>query len=1287
MHSKGITLVLVLVMLASLILLGIPFTLSMLYKEKGSKDILHQTHSRFSALGARNSAINLLLRSHTWYELQSGLSPFDTPDYDTSGEFETNLTQLGISNISNPKGIIWSAYAEDEQGKINILSAPRRLIEQLRSILKPTDDISHHITEYSYRSTPWVGAQNLAGFSLYTAKDDNDYHILHLENYVPWGLEEGARVRLQQGIEETIAYVAFEPCPMCRNISDFPDTINDIPGNHLDWVVTPTSTTIWRSINPPLKNLYLDRLISDTFLTETTIVEVEQPHSVNINTCSKEVLTALMIGVGRQIYVPPDTTLTPDQAQSLADELRKKTFTCPPDLEDTVFNSSVFTSDKQRQDFWMNVFYPRDTSLANMVDRKFTGTLPFCYRSFDIYTINSTGVINYPSGSQATLSTIREIIDIAPIGTLTWGLESQYDFDKEFYVYSGNPEKLTTYPTFTNLGGRDKTTAGKTPDLSRVKSVGSLKLRTAEDLRGKNVIRRDSFSDTYDGVQTPLSYNRDDIFFFIPDDTRFDIRAGGIEFWIRFDSIPASAELFNIQQQEFENRISLTYENNGLILMVCDATVERKSAQIRASLAFETDVWYHITTFWHGTKYPYLALFVDGKPVGSFAHYDNGSGVASTELTMDIPDGWDDSSTDQQEISVGTTQGFPSGGVIEIGSEVIEYWEKTGNTFVIPNIWDRTVTPSVLAYTGRGKRGSGALAHPGGAKVCIYGYSTPFVSSYTIAGYPPVSVNPLPIGGATLQAEIPASWANMVINQGIGEISPLDTTIEIFCDAISDIPAQGYIRIENEVIYYDSVGTDRLLGCIRGQLGTIPRRHINGREIYVYSIKVSNTANYPSPVLIQIDDEWFGPVQRIADTTWFTGIPTVATRYLPRGYVSGGQQHNTGAAVIPVLAVQNSRAGRNDIVTIVEQDQTTNPKEQRVVRNVWGNLVGFDSFLTRNYNVDTITRILKFPSDELPSYLPGSATIGSNIQGRVDEVKFYSSGRNVYRTNEVVLSGEVGRTRVRLTNALPNSSGLVKIGDEYIGYASRSGVEIRDCIRGYLNSGLQTHDTQERLFDLTTFLPVTDLISDITDTSNVIQVTNSSGFANSGYVLIGNAIDTAEVSAYCARQGRNLVMPSHSDGIFRGSFGTTKQPHSRNTLVYAIPFRYWDLQKENSFDSEMAYFQAAHSVRNATWEKINWEETHTPSNDGMIRLRVLMRFDNQPAWNEVPTNSQGGIFQFTDPAAANDLNIKADQMEVMVFFQYMPGAFLSNGWKRSPYLENLYLDYKKPMVILSRQEK
>ncbi|MBI5780019.1 MAG: hypothetical protein HZA49_11285 [Planctomycetes bacterium] len=1349
MTRKGITLVLVLLILTALIMLGIPFAISMLYKEKTSKDTLHITQSRIAASGARNSAINLLLRTHDFYELQPYPAPFNDPDCDTLREMSLDLSQLNITDTSNSKGIIWSSYAEDEQGKINILTAPRRVVDYLKTLIKPNEDIQHFITEYSYRSTPWIGAQNLAGYRRYLASDGNTYDIIYVDNPVPCGNEEGLRVRLHQGDQEVIAYVAKEPCPLCPiagrpAMQETPDKVNGTTGYHNAWVTAyDTPPIIWRNFGAS-EAIWLDRTITNSFLTETTTVEIEQPHPVNINTASKEVLLALFTGVGSNDAIT-NTTVTQAEAQTLVDEITKAPLIGPPDLEQVISNtlSSDQRGQMQKWQLWLNSFYPRDatTYLANIVERHYTGTMPFCYRSYDIYTLNSTGIVNYPSGNQASVTTINEVVDIAPVSdVITWSIESQYDFDKEFYTYLGNPFKMTTYPYLTKLGIRDDSQANLNPDYSRDPDIGALKLRTAIDNRRINPLgTTSSFSDTYDGQKIPLPPPEPAGLRYptasTVQTTTLDIQPGGVEFWIKFDSIPGLANLFDIKQQDYENRLALWYNNGQLVLSVCDATKEEKAAQIRAPVTFEPEVWYHIGAFWEGTKYAQMALFLDGRPIGSFGHYDNSSPQPIlTQLTANISDvSGMDNSQNEMTINVGSTDGFPSAGVIEIGIEAIDYISKTGNGFIVQTIWN-PMSPTQLALTGRGSRWTPIISHTAGAKVTIYGYSNPFIDNFLIAiSLTPFILpgNPLCMGGATLIDTIPiTSPGNIVIDKPGSQIGANDTSIPITSTfvtmTITGLPSKGYVRIDNEVIYYDSyvTSTSTLENCQRGAENTTASVHSGGpitptpsnppAAVQVFSIQVSDTTNYNSPAIIQIDDEWFGPLQKaITNTNFFVGpIANGAPSILARGWVSSPTTHSPDTPIIPVFFAQHPYTGKNDTVTIIESNQA-NPKEEKTVRNAVNknrapvflfsgsipdgysatrtppSLFAFSDNLSRNYTVDgMVTRLLKFPSDELPSYFPATSfTIGSNLSATIDEVKFFSDAKDNRVITETLLASDSGKTTVTLSDTLSANSGLIKIGDEYIGFASTSTSTLTACVRGYLNTPIQTHDYGQRIFNLSRFLPVTALSQGIFPENFRIPIKSSGGFASNGYVLIGDNFNTGEVAGYLQTSGGFLRMPEHSNGIFRGMFGTSPQNHQTNTLCYAIPFRYWHLEKANAFDSQMAYFQAAHLARGATWKRITWDEEHIPSNDNLIRLRFLVRFDNQPAWNTTPNNQPGGIFEFTNPTDPNELNVKADQVEVMVFFQYLPGALTGNAWKRSPLLKDIHVTYAKPIITLSKQER
>ncbi|MBI4713476.1 MAG: hypothetical protein HY762_09300, partial [Planctomycetes bacterium] len=730
-RRKGLALVLTILVLSLLVLLATPFVVSMTYKEKTSKNFFNTTQSRFVAEGSFNYAASQLARTCFNTELQPGArAPFNTPDYDTENEFLVNFPtvtnppgQIGRAGFNDPKGAIWSANVHDEQSKIALLTAPARLVNNIKSLLKPVDDPREFLTEYSWRATGWVEPQNLVGYQHYEDRTGLARTILYLDHQTFYfaesqrspalsgGDEGGVRVRLTNRNKEFLAIVNFQPCgPPCQNIRPVPLSYNPHP--HPNFIARNLKREMFRTTGTPVP-IFLDRIVPEEFISPETIIEVEQPHAVNINTASREVLIGLLRGVGIRYRLPDgrivDERITPDQAAELTGEIKRRVFKNPTDylsfLGDAVGEKVI--EGRQAGYLWTSARYPRSATLTDFIGQEFTGTLPFCYRSEDVYKITSSGIVNYPSGTQAVRTTFNDIADLGPAdGKLTWSIQSQYDFDTFLNMPMGNLRRVITYPKLTNPSSKLHSFADvprpAEPDYSRDDQAGELKLRAAEDKRGNYVVKRDSFPDYHEGAflgGSALTYNTGEIFAFESDLTvKPDVKPGGIECWVKFNGAPGGT-IFDIKQKDYENRFTLYYQNNELILSVCDATVERKAAQVRAQIALSERTWYHFGAYWKGTKCSQLALFVDGKPVGEFGHYNDTDQKITTELTADL-------STTATNIAVKATTGFPDRGVLEIGREAIEYDGITGSGFQVRVIWDNTQTPPVQIDTGRGKRGT-----------------------------------------------------------------------------------------------------------------------------------------------------------------------------------------------------------------------------------------------------------------------------------------------------------------------------------------------------------------------------------------------------------------------------------------------------------------------------------------------------------------------------------------------------------------------------------------------------
>ena len=79
-----------------------------------------------------------------------------------------------------------------------------------------------------------------------------------------------------------------------------------------------------------------------------------------------------------------------------------------------------------------------------------------------------------------------------------------------------------------------------------------------------------------------------------------------------------------------------------------------------------------------------------------------------------------------------------------------------------------------------------------------------------------------------------------------GAISSTATTINVLSAA--NLPSQGYLKIDNEVILYQNVSGNQLLNCFRGQNNTTAAAHstaVSAYQIFLPNVNIWPTANAP----------------------------------------------------------------------------------------------------------------------------------------------------------------------------------------------------------------------------------------------------------------------------------------------------------------------------------------------------------------------------------------------------------------------------------------------------------
>jgi hypothetical protein len=78
-----------------------------------------------------------------------------------------------------------------------------------------------------------------------------------------------------------------------------------------------------------------------------------------------------------------------------------------------------------------------------------------------------------------------------------------------------------------------------------------------------------------------------------------------------------------------------------------------------------------------------------------------------------------------------------------------------------------------------------------------------------------------------------------------GTLSPTDTSITVLSAA--NLPSQGYIKIDNEIIMYQNVSGNQLLNCFRGQANTTATGHQANASVYQTFVPNINVWPTPNP--------------------------------------------------------------------------------------------------------------------------------------------------------------------------------------------------------------------------------------------------------------------------------------------------------------------------------------------------------------------------------------------------------------------------------------------------------
>jgi hypothetical protein len=111
-----------------------------------------------------------------------------------------------------------------------------------------------------------------------------------------------------------------------------------------------------------------------------------------------------------------------------------------------------------------------------------------------------------------------------------------------------------------------------------------------------------------------------------------------------------------------------------------------------------------------------------------------------------------------------------------------------------------------------------------------------------------------------------------------GAISATDTTITVV--SATNLPSQGYIKIDNEIIMYQNVSGNQLLNCFRGQANTTAALHLTAVSVYQTfppNINVWPTPNAPGDQYTFV----YYRMRRIQDSGGGVSTQDIPFRFIP----------------------------------------------------------------------------------------------------------------------------------------------------------------------------------------------------------------------------------------------------------------------------------------------------------------------------------------------------------------------------------------------------------------------
>ncbi|MCB9899217.1 MAG: hypothetical protein H6825_14525 [Planctomycetes bacterium] len=389
--------------------------------------------------------------------------------------------------------------------------------------------------------------------------------------------------------------------------------------------------------------------------------------------------------------------------------------------------------------------------------------------------------------------------------------------------------------------------------------------------------------------------------------------------------------------------------------------------------------------------------------------------------------------------------------------------------------------------------------------------------------------------------------------------------------------------------------------------------------------------------------------------------------------------------------------------------------------------------LIRRYNTDPrlVTRMLKAPTGELPTAGIARVRFGETYDGRpsrgratIDELRFQRSDtfgpllpadrrlllsdalefdeddaltldtERLYSPLAFVADSVLGKDGFEILGELPQTGGLLLVGEEIVAYTGMDPVETGAVFlagRALYGSKRARHEKGEPVLPLS-FWPASPLADSIGPDDDLLPVADPHAFPAGGGLLW---VDE-ELLAYDRVDDDGLHMPIRpgrgGGGVFRGRFGTEPAQHRAGALVRWQPMRFADDALFGERVPEASFLTLPVVAPGAFFEDVT---LRVEGGDPLAPLVGRLVLDRRASPHDDPLTTPG-LYALAESETAPGLvttpiDAQGDLLEIALGVRWLPGAFdpvrgASNAWKIVPRVKAVAVRHVQPTRVLEHEE-